>query len=288
LTALLHRVWFCLLLLAAPLAARAEPALWRLGDADSTIYLFGTIHLLHPDMTWQSPKIAAAFAEAEELWLEADVSALATFGPVMRYGVSYGLPLSKALTPDDLTRVLRILEPQGVPLGTINHLRPWLVAIMIATIPSQKAGFVMEEGADMVLQREATGRQLPIRRLESVSDQLKPFASLTPDQEIAVLLDALDAYEHPEGDNTAELANAWLKGDEATLGALLAADSQIGEQGPLYDGLIVQRNAAWVKKIEERLAGSGISFIAVGAGHLVGPDSVIAMLAARGLKAERQ
>lgn len=287
-TALLHRVWFCLLLLAAPLAARAEPALWRLGDADSTIYLFGTIHLLHPDMTWQSPKIAAAFAEAEELWLEADVSALATFGPVMRYGVSYGLPLSKALTPDDLTRVLRILEPQGVPLGTINHLRPWLVAIMIATIPSQKAGFVMEEGADMVLQREATGRQLPIRRLESVSDQLKPFASLTPDQEIAVLLDALDAYEHPEGDNTAELANAWLKGDEATLGALLAADSQIGEQGPLYDGLIVQRNAAWVKKIEERLAGSGISFIAVGAGHLVGPDSVIAMLAARGLKAERQ
>lgn len=287
-TALLHRVWFCLLLLAAPLAARAEPALWRLGDADSTIYLFGTIHLLHPDMTWQSPKIAAAFAEAEELWLEADVSALATFGPVMRYGVSYGLPLSKALTPDDLTRVLRILEPQGVPLGTINHLRPWLVAIMIATIPSQKAGFVMEEGADMVLQREATGRQLPIRRLESVSDQLKPFASLTPDQEIAVLLDALDAYEHPEGDNTAELANAWLKGDEATLGALLAADSQIGEQGPLYDGLIVQRNAAWVKKIEERLAGNGISFIAVGAGHLVGPDSVIAMLAARGLKAERQ
>lgn len=287
-TALLQRVWFCLLLLAAPLAARAEPALWRLGDADSTIYLFGTIHLLHPDMTWQSPKIAAAFAEAEELWLEADVSALATFGPVMRYGVSYGLPLSKALTPDDLTRVLRILEPQGVPLGTINHLRPWLVAIMIATIPSQKAGFVMEEGADMVLQREATGRQLPIRRLESVSDQLKPFASLTPDQEIAVLLDALDAYEHPEGDNTAELANAWLKGDEATLGALLAADSQIGEQGPLYDGLIVQRNAAWVKKIEERLAGSGISFIAVGAGHLVGPDSVIAMLAARGLKAERQ
>lgn len=287
-TALLHRVWLCLLLLAAPLAARAEPALWRLGDADSTIYLFGTIHLLHPDMTWQGPKIAAAFAEAEELWLEADVSALATFGPVMRYGVSYGLPLSKALTPDDLTRVLRILEPQGVPLGTINHLRPWLVAIMIATIPSQKAGFVMEEGADMVLQREATGRQLPIRRLESVSDQLKPFASLTPDQEIAVLLDALDAYEHPEGDNTAELANAWLKGDEATLGALLAADSQIGEQGPLYDGLIVQRNAAWVKKIEERLAGSGISFIAVGAGHLVGPDSVIAMLAARGLKAERQ
>lgn len=287
-TALLHRVWLCLLLLAAPLAARAEPALWRLGDADSTIYLFGTIHLLHPDMTWQGPKIAAAFAEAEELWLEADVSALATFGPVMRYGVSYGLPLSKALTPGDLTRVLRILEPQGVPLGTINHLRPWLVAIMIATIPSQKAGFVMEEGADMVLQREATGRQLPIRRLESVSDQLKPFASLTPDQEIAVLLDALDAYEHPEGDNTAELANAWLKGDEATLGTLLAADSQIGEQGPLYDGLIVQRNAAWVKKIEERLAGSGISFIAVGAGHLVGPDSVIAMLAARGLKAERQ
>lgn len=286
--ALLHRAWLCLLLLAAPCAVRAEPALWRLGDVDSTIYLFGTIHLLHPDMEWQSPKIAAAFAEAEELWLEADVSALATFGPVMRYGVSYGLPLSKALAPEDLARVLGILEPQGVTLPTIDRLRPWLVAVMIATIPSQKAGFVMDEGADMVLQREAAARQLPIRRLEAVSDQLKPFASLPPDQEIAVLLDAVRTFEDPAGDNTAELANAWLKGDEATLGDLLAADSQIGEQGPLYDGLIVQRNAAWVKKIEERLAGSGISFIAVGAGHLVGPDSVIAMLAARGLKAERQ
>lgn len=287
-TALLHRAWLCLLLLAAPVAARAEPALWRLGDADSTIYLFGTIHLLHPDMAWQSPKIATAFAEAEELWLEADVSALATFGPVMRYGVSYGLPLSKALAPDDLTRVLKILAPQGVTLSSIDHLRPWLVAVMIATIPSQRAGFEVDEGADMVLQREAAARQLPIRRLESVSDQLRPFASLPRDQEIAILLDAVDTFEDPAGDNTAELANAWLKGDEAALGALLAADSQIGEQGPLYDGLIVKRNAAWVAKIEERLAGSGISFIAVGAGHLVGPDSVIAMLAARGLTAERQ
>ncbi|TDP40448.1 TraB/GumN family protein [Zavarzinia compransoris] len=278
-----------LLLLAAAGAgaARAEPALWRLRDADSTIYLFGTIHLLQPGTPWQTPKIRDAFAGADELWLEADVGLLSTLGPTLRYGLSFGEPLDRLLTPADLARVHDLLVPAGLSPGAINRLRPWLIAIMISTLPSVAAGFDMAAGADMVLEGEARARKIPIHRLESVSDQLRPFAELAPADEIAVLRDALDALDHPEQDDTAALAGYWLAGDEAALAGLLVADPQMGEQGPLYQGLIVDRNAAWTRRIEERLAGSGISFIAVGAGHLVGPDSVIEMLAARGLNAER-
>jgi uncharacterized protein YbaP (TraB family) len=66
----------------------------------------------------------------------------------------------------------------------------------------------------------------------------------------------------------------------------LLVDEMKGASQAFYDALLTRRNAAWAEEIDDLLDGSGVAFIAVGSGHLVGPDSVQAQLAARGIRAE--
>jgi uncharacterized protein YbaP (TraB family) len=78
----------------------------------------------------------------------------------------------------------------------------------------------------------------------------------------------------------------WAKGDTENLGKMLV-DEMKGASPALYDEILTKRNANWAVKIEEMLKGSGTVFIAVGAGHLIGPDSVQVQLKARGIEATR-
>jgi uncharacterized protein YbaP (TraB family) len=50
----------------------------------------------------------------------------------------------------------------------------------------------------------------------------------------------------------------------------------------LRDNLLVRRNKNWVPKLEAMLASGRPHFVTVGIGHLVGRDSVVAMLRAKG------
>lgn len=286
-----------LLICAAPL--RAEPALWRLTDADSTVYLFGTIHVLRPDTDWMSPRIREAFEGADRLWLETDVSQ--GFGmamSLMRYGMDWKVSLASRLGPEDTARLSAIAIKAGMSPATFRYMRPWLVALTLASLPMTSKGFDSAEGADIAFEHEATAMKKPIHRLETVSQQLRIFADLPPDDEMAMLREAIDALSAPQdgrGDKGGEgagetdigdMIDAWMAGDVDRLGGLVQQDAMAGSAS-LYDALFVRRNKDWVQQIKAIMDGSGSDFIAVGAGHLAGPDSVIAGLAALGIVAER-
>ena len=46
---------------------QARPALWVAKDKDTTIYLFGTIHLLKPNLVWFEGPIRKAFDDAGQV-----------------------------------------------------------------------------------------------------------------------------------------------------------------------------------------------------------------------------
>lgn len=286
-----------LLICAAPL--RAEPALWRLTDADSTIYLFGTIHVLRPDTDWMSPRIREAFEGADRLWLETDAApGLGMVMPLMRYGMDWKVSLASRLGPEDTARLSAIATRAGMSPATFRYMRPWLVALTLASLPMSNRGFDSAEGADIAFEHEATAMKKPIRRLETISQQLRIFADLPPEEEMAMLREAIDALSAPTdgrgdkgGEGTgapdiADMIDAWMAGDVERLGGLIQQDAMAGST-PLYDALFVRRNKDWVQQIKAIMEGSGSDFIAVGAGHLAGPDSVIVGLAALGIVAER-
>lgn len=276
-----------LLALALWLPASAEPALWKIQGPHATVYLFGTIHALKSTTQWQSPKIQAAFDASGTLWEEvpnADDAASAQ-ALVMQYGVDPTHPLSSQLDAAGKAKLTAFETTYGLPDAGIEMLRPWLAAITFSTLPVMKAGYDPKSGVDLVLKSMADAAHKPVLGFETLDQQMRFLADLPQQQQLDFLRVTLD----DAGGATAQLGklvDAWSSGDVVAMAALMNGD--LNRYPALYDVLVVQRNRAFASKIEEMLKGSGVTFVAVGGGHLSGPDSVQADLAKDGIRAVRQ
>ena len=277
---------FAALALAGP--AAAEPALWAVKDADSTIYLFGTVHYLRPGTAWNTPKINAAVASASELILELpDERDPAVMNVLIRnLGFDPARRLSDRIPAKDRPRLAAAAKALGLQPQALEAMRPWMAAMMLSILPATKAGYAPESGVEQVLTGQAKALGAPIRGLETYEQQLRFLADLPEPVQVELLSATLDDIDDAVRQLDAIVA-AWAAGDVAAL------DREFGEEmrrdyPEAYEVIIAARNRAWAAAIEKRLAGSGVSFIAVGAGHLVGPDSVQAELQKRGIAAERQ
>lgn len=240
--------------------AQTSPALWVIQDADTTIYLFGTFHALDDRSNWFSPSIRAAFDASDELVLE-------------------------TLVPEDPAELHAILarhaiasEPRvGRPIIDTDRAPSFVASAGQAMSAGRSMGMSVDQGADAVLRRAANAGGKPVEGLESFEFQLNMFGSLPP---------------APAGRRASDLAgmmsgmqSAWRRGDNGDFAIILG---NIRAQSPqTYKTLFADRNATWAGWIANRMAQPGTVFVAVGTGHLVGPDSVQSQLAARGITSAR-
>lgn len=273
--------------LAAASPAQAEPPIWVVQDQDSKIYLFGTVHLLKPDIKWNTPAVQAAVKDSKELWLEVtDADDMTIVGPlVQKLGLDFAKPLSKKLTPEQLARLTEVAKKYGVPAEQLEIMQPWLAAITLTMIPLQKAGFDPKLGVDAQIRTMAVKEGDTLKSFENVTLQLNFFATMSEANQVAMLMQIVD--EADQGAAAIERgAVAWSKGDLSAMETELILDMK--KKAPqVYDLMLTQRNVDWAKQIEGILKGSGTHFIAVGAGHLIGPDSVQAQLKSRGIETTR-
>lgn len=274
-----------LALAAAP--AAAEPALWVVKDSDSTLYLFGTVHVLKPGQEWRSPKVAKAMAEAQELVLEVQMpeNPAEAQGLFMKYGMDPVRPLSAKLKPEEWEKLKGVAAAMGMPEQAVAGMRPWLAAMTLQLVPLTKAGYDPQSGVEFKLTADAKASAKPITALESVEQQVRFFADMPPEAELAMLRAALEDVDEAVQELD-RMVTAWAAGEPQKLEAAFVEEFR-REYPQLYKVALVQRNQDWANQIEKKLQGAGVSFIAVGAGHLVGPDSVQAELAKKGIKAER-
>ena len=265
---------------------RAEPSLWVIKDKDSTIYLFGTVHVLRPETQWRTPKIAKAFEAADDVVMEieqpekpADTQAL-----MLKYGIDRTTPLSAKLKPETYAKLQAAGQGMGFPPQALDVMRPWLAALTVSLTPLLKAGYDPESGVEKLLNAQAKAAGKPVSAFETMEQQVRFFADMTPAQETQLLESTLDEVDDGPAKIDA-LVNAWASGDQAELKRQMVDEMQ-GEYPELYKLLLVDRNADWAQQLKTKLAGSGVSFVAVGAGHLTGPDSVQAQLEKLGVKTE--
>jgi uncharacterized protein YbaP (TraB family) len=268
-------------------AAAADPAMWVVKDADSTVYMLGTIHVLKPGVQWRSEKLDAALKSSDEYWMEADIQADPAIAQTyaMNFGMDSRQSLATTVGEANYAKLLDVAKRYDVPTDHLQQMRPWLATMILMRAQIVSTGYDPELGVDTTLEREAIGAGKPIKPFETAAEQLGHLADM-PDQIAAeMLIQALG--EMDEGIAVVdELQAAWLAGDVKKL-QRIGPDKMRKEAPELFDAILVQRNANWVKQIDTMLKGSGTQFIAVGAAHLVGKDSVPEQLGKLGYKVQR-
>lgn len=284
---LLTRLLCCLLLLL-PAAVVAKPALWVVKDADTTVYLFGTVHLLPNDTAWHYPALDHALDKSQTLYIEiTDDDAAGIAALVLKYGLDPGHPLADRLAAAERTQLAAAATQAEVPGGmaTLNMMRPWLAALTLATAPLLKAGLDPQHGVDKQLNALMLAAGKKVLGLETAEQQIRLLADMPEPTQLDFLRSTLrDIDKGPA--LLAELIRAWKTGDVARIARI--EDEDMRRQSPeLYQRLLVTRNKAWAGKIRDMLKTPGTAFVAVGAAHLAGPDSVQAQLGKLSIEAAR-
>lgn len=274
---------------AEPPAAIADgPALWVIRDADSTLYLFGTVHVLKPSTQWDSAKVNAAFDSASDIWFEIsnpdDQAAIVPL--IQQYGVSPQTPLSSLLTTEEFAELDRAARTIGASGPQLDALRPWFAGLTLAMAPLVAAGYDPQSGVELVFKSRAEAGGKSIHGLETIDKQIRILAGMPEDQQLEFLRSTLNTFDNAVTELDA-MVHAWATGDVEGLDAVAVAPMK-AEAPHIHDALLVRRNTDWADQIQAILNGSGVGFIAVGAAHLAGEDSVQAILARRGVVAQRQ
>lgn len=282
---------FCIALafvLIASTPALADPALWVAKGATATVYLFGTVHILPKDAKWHYPALEKALADSGTLYMEEDDDdPVGMQMLVLQYGMDLQHSLSKQLDDADRARLEAAAKAIDLPGGaaTLNAMKPWLAALTITVAPIVKAGYDPKSGADKQLQRAFKAAGKTVDAFETAEQQIRYFANLPSALQLDLLRNVLDDYAKGPAQIKA-LIRAWQAGDVDAIATNV--NGSMRKQYPdLYEVLLVDRNGHFAKRIETLLKGHGTIFVAIGAGHLAGPDSVQAQLAKLGIDTER-
>ena len=264
-----------------------SPKLWKYTDEDTTVYLFGTVHLLKADLNWKTSNLTQVLKSADTLVLEADVASPDSTAIIQNLITEYGAfpdgeTLSGVLDEKEKAIVSEALKAAGIPMSAIESLKPWMVGLQIGLLQIMKAGYNPQSGVEKVLLSDPSIADKKLSYLESAETQIKALSGASMDEQIQGLMATISTLELGN-DYLDTLVSEWADGDVEGIGAMMSNPALYGSE-TAYDLLLTKRNKNWVTPLKALLNEPGVKLVAVGAGHLAGPDSVIKMLEDEGLK----
>jgi uncharacterized protein len=264
----------------------ATPALWVVKDEDTTLYLFGTIHILKPNINWFNGPVKKAFDGSQELVIEMiEPPQDKTMPIIMQKAIDPdGPPLTQKLSPKTLVAYKKAMAENGIPVEQFEKFEPWFASIPLSLGPLLKKGYDPKSGVETVLQKAAVAQKKTRGELETFEQQMDFFDTMPEADQISFLESIVEDTEK----SAAELDGvvmSWVKGDPLAIDRYM--NEGLSKTPNLRKILLADRNANWANWIQKRLDKPGTVFIAVGAGHLAGADSVQALLETKGLKANR-
>ena len=266
----------------------ARPALWAVSDADTTIYLFGTIHLLPENYQWRSAKLDRAVGSSQQLVVETivdDKNPMKLMQALTSLAFSPGLPpLADRVPRQKRAALAEAVRKCGLPPQALDRMETWAAAFILLGNQFRDMGLKGNEGVEMVLRNSFTLQGKPIGELETNLQQLSFFDKLPESAQRQLLEGAIDQSSETRDEFNAML-NAWVHGDVKAIARSFNHD--LAASPALQQALLKTRNANWSKWIEQRMSQPGAIMVAVGAGHLAGKDSVIDLLQRDGYRVRR-
>jgi uncharacterized protein YbaP (TraB family) len=282
---------FGLFTIAAPAAAAtpaAQPALWAVTDADTTIYLFGTIHLLPQNYQWRSPKLDEAVANSQQLIVETivdETQPMEMMNAMASLAFSPGLPpLAERVPPAKRAALAAAIKQTGLPTTAFDRMETWAAAFTLLGNQFKAMGLKAGAGVESALRTSFKSQGKGVGQLETNREQLSFFDGLPEDAQRALLAGAIEQPREMSKEFDRMVA-AWARGDVDAIAATFNRD--LASSPALRDALLNRRNANWSRWVRQRMDAPGSVMVAVGAGHLAGPNSLVDMLQRGGLTVRR-
>ena len=256
----------------APAPKSTGPALWKVADEDTTIYLFGTVHVLPQGIEWYDATIASALDSSDMIVTEIKMDK-ASEGELQQLSMKLGLlptgtTLRSLLTPEQTATYEAGLAKLGAPPAAFDPLKPWLAGLTLSLLPLMQQGYSPDSGVEKVLLSKAGTKGQGA--LETAEFQLGIFDGMPTEAQVTFMMEAVEGMDEVKSSLDRMVAE-WAEGDAEGLAAVMNE----GMSDPaVAEALLYSRNANWATWIDTRLDTPGTVFIAVGAGHLAGAKSV--------------
>ena len=269
-------------------SAGPSPALWRVRDGDSTVYIFGSLHILPQSFKWRAPEIEAAIASSDVFVFEVPVDDKANTRQkefIVKNGLlPRGASLRKVLNRIEYETYSRILLGAGLKPEHFTRYRPWLAAVIVGLAYVHRRDLATLSGADdeIIEQAQSGGKEL--RYLETVDDQMKLLVMGDDLAQIRALKRQLVSLPKAAL-HTDDLLQTWARGDAERFATMIEQD--FAGHVEAQDLLISNRNRAWVPSVAELLGSGKTAMVTVGAAHVGGANGLISLLCAAGHDVER-
>jgi uncharacterized protein YbaP (TraB family) len=292
----MRRPALCVLLLAALLAAvpsaqgTRKHFMWAVRQADAPpTYLVGSLHVLTAEYYPLDAALEQAFRSSRVLIQEVDLdeltNPLTAMSLVSKAMLMDGRTLGQVISPALYKQVAARAEKAGLPLVALDRMKPWMAAVSLTAPALKQAGFETNLGVDKHFFDKAKAAGLERRALETVAYQFDRLDQMSPALQEAMLKSVLADLD-TEIANVKTIAQAWSRGETATIERLLLG--AVLESPELYERLLVERNRNWLPPVERCIKERTACFVVVGAAHLVGPHSLVALLKEKGYSVEQQ
>lgn len=269
---------------AATHQASAAPALWAVHSSSATVYLFGTVHNLPPNVNWHSPQVDAALAASSQIWTEADTGSQPYLMRLInRYGMSQQGNLKNLLPRRYRARYAMEMSSAGLGVDSFGHVKPWLAQMLLDGVTMHRAhnGYGVE--SDLLLYARKHHR--PTHTFESSDSQFAVLADMPLEAQVRALEMEIDGYPSANGTMN-PLVQAWLAGRDSELDKITNQRLAVSDER-YFDDIIVRRDEEFANGIVALLQNGGTSFVALGAAHLCGGTGVQALLKNQGYTAVR-
>ena len=266
-----------------------KSCLWTVETPSNKIYLLGSLHLLKQDAYPLAAAIEKAYADSRIIIFETDIAALQTpeaQAKLLELGV---YPPDQNLLGDLDENTRQQLEKKmseiGLPVEQFSRFKPWFVALTLTTLELQRLGFNPNYGIDMYFFNKAKADGKEIGFLEPAEFQINLLGNMAEADQSDFLSQTLKDLE-VVNELAGDLVVSWKNGDADKLHELLS--KSFDRYPHLHNLLLIQRNKNWVKQIEGALRKNKNVLFVVGAGHLVGPESVVDLLKKKGYQVNQQ
>jgi len=271
--------------------ALAGPSLWEVRDTGGEVrgYLFGTVHLCNAHCYPLPEQVNRAFSASSRVAFELDVSDPAVLAAISAAGVlPEGEQLSQRLPHAVYRELSDVAERMGMPSRLLQSMQPWFASNWLLSVAANEAGFTTDHGVDLVLQGRAQAAGKALTSLETVERQVSALSAGGDAVQQEALVQMLTLVQQRQlSAYLSRMVNAWARGDDDGLMALMFEGMRAEAVEPLMNELINARNVEMTARIHALLDDPEPLFVAVGGGHLVGETGIPTQLARLGWRVSK-